>query len=107
MVFMADNRKKDEKKDEISGDNKLAVLLEKLDKEFLKEMAGRPYLLVATSGYEIGRDGDRATLAAQWSWRSNVLVGKEDSDKMAEFLANQLKDVSEHPEYGVKRKYRK
>jgi len=104
---MAENRKKEDTKVDFANDKKLSELLEKLDKEFLKEMAGRPYLLVATSGYEIGKDGDKSTLASQWSWRSNVLIGTEDSDKMAEFLANQLKDVSDHPEYGVKRKYKK
>jgi len=103
---MAD-KKKEERKIDFANDDKLAKLLEKVDKEFLKEMAGRPYLLVATSGYEIGKDGDKSTLAAQWSWRSNVLIGTEDSDKMADFLAGQLKDVSDHPEYGVKKKYKK
>jgi hypothetical protein len=103
---MAD-KKKDEKKTDFANDKKLSELLERLDKEFLKEMAGRPYLLVATSGYEIGKDGDKSTLASQWSWRSNVLIGTEDSDKMAEFLAGQLKDVSDHPEYGVKKRYKK
>jgi len=104
---MAENNKKEEKKIDFANDKKIAELLEKFDKEFLKEMAGRPYLLVATSGYEIGRDGDKSTLASQWSWRSNVLVGTPDSDKMAEFLANQLKEVADHPEYGVKKKYKK
>ena len=103
---MAD-KKKDEKKIDFANDKKLTELLEKFDKEFMKEMAGRPYLLVATSGFEIGRDGDKSTLASQWSWRSNVLIGTEDSDKMADFLANQLKEVADHPELGVKKKYRK
>ncbi len=103
---MAD-KKKEETKVDFANDKKLTELLEKVDKEFQKEMAGRPYLLVATSGYEIGKDGDKSTLAAQWSWRSNVLIGKEDADKMAEFLAGQLKDVSDHPEYGVKKRYKK
>ncbi|MFA6907978.1 MAG: hypothetical protein WC263_04080 [Candidatus Micrarchaeia archaeon] len=104
---MAENKKKEEKKIDFANDDKLAKLLEKFDKEFAREMAGRPYLLVATSGYEIGKDGDKSTLASQWSWRSNVLIGTEDSDKMADFLAGQLKDVSDHPEYGVKKKYKK
>jgi hypothetical protein len=104
---MAENKKKEEKKIDFANDKRLAELLEKFDKEFLKEMAGRPYLLVATSGYEIGKDGDKSTLASQWSWRSNVLIGTEDSDKMADFLANQLKEVADHPEYGVKKKYKK
>ncbi|MFA6328082.1 MAG: hypothetical protein WCY41_01405 [Candidatus Micrarchaeia archaeon] len=103
---MAEN-KKGEKKIDFANDKKLAELLEKLDKEFMKEMAGRPYLLVATSGYEIGRDGDKSTLASQWSWRSNVLVGSEEGGKMADFLAGQLKDVADHPEYGVKKRYKK
>ena len=28
-------------------------------RELAKEFEGRPYLLVVTSGYEIGRDGER------------------------------------------------
>ena len=104
---MADVKKKEEKKLDFANDRKLTELLEKFDREFSKEMAGRPYLLVATSGFEIGRDGDKSTLASQWSWRSNVLIGTTDSDKMADFLANQLKDVADHPELGVRKKYKK
>jgi hypothetical protein len=46
-------------------------------------------------------------LAPQWAWRSNVFIGTEDSGKMAEFLADQLKDVSDDPERGVRKKYKK
>ena len=88
-------------------EKKLSRLLERMDADFAKEMAGRPYLLIATSGYAVEQEGDKATLAAQWSWRSNVLIGTPDSDKMAEFLANQLKEVADHQEYGVKKKYKK
>ncbi len=106
---MADKKKeeKEEAKLEFVDEKKLGALVEKLDVELRKEMVGRPYLLAVTTGYVVKSEGDKATLAAQWSWRSNVLVGSEDSDKMAEFLAGQLKDVSDHPEYGVKKKYRK
>ena len=88
-------------------EKKLGKLLEKLDAEFAREMGGRPYLLVATTGYTVEQEGDKATLAAQWSWRSNVRIGTEDSERMAEFLANQMKDVAEHPEYGVRKRYKK
>jgi predicted DsbA family dithiol-disulfide isomerase len=104
---MADNKKKEEKKTEFAGEKKLGELLEKFDKEFRKEMEGRPYLLTVTSGYMIGQENDKATLAAQWSWRSNVIIGGEDSERMVEFLTGQLKEVAEHPEYGVKKKYKK
>jgi hypothetical protein len=104
---MAEKAKKEEKLTDLKGDRKLGELVEKFEKEFRKEMAGRPYLLAVTSGYVIGNEGDKATLAAQWSWRSNVIVGAEDSEKMMDFLSNQLKDVAEHPEYGVKKKYMK
>jgi hypothetical protein len=106
MINMA-NKKKDEKQSDLKGDSKLGELVEKFEKEFRKEMAGRPYLLSVTSGYVIGNEGDKATLAAQWSWRSNVIIGTQDSEKMMEFLTAQLKDVVDHPEYGVKKKYRK
>jgi hypothetical protein len=104
---MAEKTKKEEKLTDLKGDSKLGELVEKFEKEFRKEMAGRPYLLAVTSGYVIGNEGDKATLAAQWSWRSNVIVGAEDSEKMMDFLSGQLKDVAEHPEYGVKKKYKK
>ena len=104
---MADKTKKEEKLTDLKGDHKLGELVEKFEKEFRKEMAGRPYLLAVTSGYVIGNEGDKATLAAQWSWRSNVIVGAEDSGKMIDFLSGQLKDVADHPEYGVKKKYSK
>jgi len=106
---MADKKKeaKEEAKTEFPDEKKLGQLVEKFDAELRKELAGRPYLLAVASGYVMGSEGDKATLAAQWSWRSNVLIGTEDSDKMAEFLAGQLKDVADHPEYGVRKKYRK
>ena len=103
---MAENKKKAAIIDP-AEEKKLGKLLEKLDAEFAMEMGGRPYLLVAASGYTVEQEGDKATLAAQWSWRSNVRVGAEDSDRMADFLANQMKDVAEHPEYGVRKKYKK
>ena len=103
---MAENKKKAAIIDP-AEEKKLGKLLEKLDAEFAKEMGGRPYLLVAASGYTVEQEGDKATLAAQWSWRSNVRVGAEDSDRMADFLANQMKDVADHPEYGVRKKYKK
>jgi len=106
---MAENKKKDneEKKPEAKADNRLGKLVERFEKEFRKEMTGRPYLLTVTSGYVVGNEGDKATLAAQWSWRSNVIIGTEDSGRMVDFLTAQLKDVVEHPEYGVKKQYAK
>lgn len=107
LVFvMAENKKKAAVIDP-AEEKKLSKLLEKLDAEFAKEMAGRPYLLIATSGYPVEQEGDKATLAAQWSWRSNVRIGTEDSDRMVDFLTGQLKDVADHPEYGVKKTYKK
>ena len=97
----------DENNAKFTGEKKLPELMEKLDELLRKEMPGRPYLLTVTTGYEIGKDGEKTTLAAQWSWRSNVIVGKDDAVMVSEFLSNQLKDVVEHPEYGVKKNYSK
>lgn len=101
-----------EKKEDVGGGpedkkEKLSQIVEKLNKELLKEMAHRPYLFVVASGYEISRKEGVSTLAPQWSWRSNVIVGAPESQRVAEFLADQLKDVAENPENGVKALYKK
>lgn len=99
--------KKTEKKDKFAGEEKLSEAVGKIDAELRKELGTRPYLLVVATGYELGREGHDVTLAAQWSWRSNVIIGGTDSEKMAEFLSNQLKEAVEHPEHGVKKTYSK
>ena len=97
----------DEKnKSEFADDKKLGELVEKINKELGAGLKGRPYLLAVTTGYELEQVAGKSKLAAQWSWRSNVFVGSEDSPKMMEFLSQQLRDVVEHPEAGTKAKYK-
>jgi hypothetical protein len=106
---MADNKnvKKEEKKTTITGQEKIPELLAKANEVFAKEMVGRPYLLVVASGFEIGNEGNRSRIAAQWAWRSNVIVGSEDGPAVADFFCNQLREVADDQKHGVKAKYKK
>jgi hypothetical protein len=106
LVIMADE-KKEEKGTKFAGEKKLPELAAKCEAILKEEMPGRPYLMVITTGYEIGKSGEKTTLAAQWSWRSNVIIGKDDAEPVAEFLSGQLQDAVNHPEYGVKKAYAK
>ncbi len=103
---MADkkNKEKEEKK-KFPDEDKLPKLMEKVHGEFLDGMKGRPYLMVVASGYEIGKDGDKSKIAAQWSWRSNLFVNSEEAKSLMKFLISQLKDAVDHPEGGIKKKY--
>ena len=109
VVDMANNpaakKKTDKDSVEFAGDESLTELIDKANTVLLNGMAGRPYMLVVTSGYEIGRDGEKHTLSSQWSWRSNVFINTKESAHLADFLASQLKDVVDHPEGGIKKKY--
>ena len=100
--------KKDEKKQEKKAgqDALLGDMLDRFNGELADAMAGRPYLLMLTTGYEIGKEGEKSLLAAQWGWRSNVFVGNDDGKKIMEFLLSQLRDAETHPENGVKKQYR-
>lgn len=100
--------KKDGKKTEkkFAQEEKLGELLTKFNGELADAMAGRPYLMVVTTGYEIGKDGEKSLMAAQWGWRSNVFLDKDEGKRIMEFLLSQLKDAETHPENGVKKQYR-
>ena len=101
---MAEQEKTEKK---FADDKKLGELLAKANEQIGKELKGRPYLLVIASGYpvEYSESEGKSKLAAQWSWRSNVIVNNEDGPRVMEFLAEQLKDVTDHPESGIKAKY--
>lgn len=96
----------DEKgKNEFKGEKRLGELAEKVNKELSEGLKGRPYLVAIATGYELEHIEGKSRLAAQWSWRTNVIIGSEDGEKVMEFLSNQLKEVVEHPQDGVKAKY--
>ena len=68
-------------------------------------MKGRPYLLVVSSGFENGKDGDKTVFAAQWAWRSNVYKNRDVGGKLMEFLSSQLSDAVNDSEIGIKKSY--
>ena len=86
-------------------EEKLGKIVDKINGELADEMKGRPYLFVVATGYELGKEGVTSRLAAQWSWRSNVYVGKEEGKALMEFLSNQLRDAAGHPETGIRKVY--
>lgn len=104
---MAEPKKEEKAKPTGIGQNQLSEVVDKANELLLKELSTRPYLVVVATGFEMGRDGEKTILAAQWSWRSNVIAGSEDGEKMADFLAGQLREAVEQPEKGVKKFYRK
>jgi hypothetical protein len=91
--------------EKFSEEKKLVELANKFNDELLEKMNGRPYLLVIASGFEIGKKEDKSLFTSQWTWRSNVFIGKEESKKLMEFLISQLKDAVEDQENGIKKKY--
>jgi len=104
---MAD--KKEDKKAEkmtFSEEKKLGELVTKLHGQLADEMKGRPYLMVVTTGYEIGKEGEKSLMAAQWAWRSNVFIDRPESKPLMNFLVGQLSDATDHPENGVKKQYK-
>ena len=102
VVTMAEKKNA---KTELTPEQKLSGAVDNANKIIREEMNGRPYLLIVTTGYEIEKLADKSRLAAQWSWRSNVLVNSEEGAVVMNFLSDQLKDVVEHPEAGIKKKY--
>ena len=96
----------EKKSKEFKDEKKLGELVEKINKELASGLKGRPYLLAITSGYELEQVKGKSRLAAQWSWRSNVIVGSGEGSKMMDFLSQQLQDVVGHPEAGIKAKYK-
>ncbi len=99
---MAEEKKEKKKHDE----NTLGKIVDKMNGQMADEMEGRPYLFVVATGYELEKEGDTSKFAPQWSWRTNVYLGKEDGKKLMVFLSNQLQEVVEHPERGVKKQYK-
>lgn len=93
---------------------KIASIVDKFNEELIKEMEGKPYLLVLATLHEVDREGDKSKLATQWNWRSNIDAREEGrSEKeieagrvMMKFLVERLKDVVEHPEGGIRKKYK-
>ncbi|VVC00301.1 Uncharacterised protein [uncultured archaeon] len=95
-------------------EEKIRKLVEETNEKFLKEMDGKPYLFVVSTLHEVGRDGDKSRLAAQWNWRSNIDSREEGRAKkevetgrtLMKFLSDRLNEVVNHPEYGIKKKYK-
>ncbi|MEM4633681.1 MAG: hypothetical protein QW275_00845 [Candidatus Anstonellaceae archaeon] len=95
-----------EENTKLSDEKKLGEVVSKLNETLMEEMKGRPYLLIVTTGYEIGKEGEKSLLASQWAWRSNVYINAPESKTLMDFLVGQLKDAVEHPENGVKKQYK-
>lgn len=87
-------------------ENRLGEIVTKLHGQLADEMKGRPYLMVVTTGYEIGKDGEKSLMAAQWAWRSNVYLCKDEGKAIMGFLVGQLSEAAEHPEGGIKKQYK-
>lgn len=94
-------------------EEKLRKIVDEANEKLLKETEGKPYLLVLTTLHEVDREGSKSKLAAQWNWRTNINSRKEGrSEKEVEaaktligYLIEQLKNVADHPESGIKKKY--
>lgn len=111
VILMASKREDEEiKKDE----EKIRGIVDRFNGELIKEMEGKPYLLVLATLHEIEREGGKSKLAAQWNWRSNIDPREEGRPKkeietgrvMMKFLTERLKDVVESPEGGIRKKYK-
>lgn len=97
-----------------ANEEKIRALVDKFNNELIVEMDGKPYLMVLATLHEIGRDGGKSKLATQWNWRSNIDPREEGRSKkevetgriMMKFLTERLKDVVDHPEGGLKKKYK-
>ena len=98
----------------VEDEKKVGELVDKLNGEISLEVNGRPYLLVLATLYEVERDGNKSKIAAQWNWRSNIesrTEGRKESDieagkKLIQLLVDQLTDVAERQEGGIKKHYR-
>ena len=97
--------KEEKKPGKFSEEGKLSEIVNKAHGEIADSMNGRPYLLVVATGYEIGKEGEKSLLAAQWAWRSNVYKDKEEGGKLMTFLISQLPDVLDDSEIGVRKSY--
>ncbi|MCX8196739.1 MAG: hypothetical protein N3G80_00250 [Candidatus Micrarchaeota archaeon] len=94
-------------------ETKLRRLFDEAEKKLLEGMDGKPYLIVLVGLHEIERENDKSKLAAQWEWRSNIRIDydrmtaqqTEVAKKLASFAVQQLEEVINHPEAGIKKKY--
>ncbi|MEM4348004.1 MAG: hypothetical protein QXN37_00330 [Candidatus Anstonellaceae archaeon] len=91
----------------------LRKIADETDAKLLEQNEGRPYLLVIIGLHEIGREGNKSKIAAQWEWRSNIQsnyanMSNEEAEvakRLVSYLVDQLSDVANHPEFGIKKKY--
>ena len=92
----------------------VAKLAEEINRILDSGLGGKPYLFVLETLHELDREGNKSKLSAQWGWRSNIdarVDGKsakevEAARSMMSFLAERLKDVVSHPEFGIAKKYK-
>jgi len=104
---MAEEKKPEKPKADPKDEKLLGAAVDEIHRTLADRMMGRPYLLVVTSGFETGKEGDNKIFAAQWAWRSNVYSNREEGEKLADFLSSQLKDAVEDSEIGIKKSYAK
>ena len=100
---------------EIRADEaRIKEIVDRFNAELIREMEGKPYLMVLATLHEIEREGEKSKLAAQWNWRSNIDPREEGRPKkeidasrvMMKFLTERLKDVVDSPDGGLKSKYK-
>lgn len=113
---MADKKKDKEELDASLREEeaRISKLVDKFNDQLLVETSGKPYLLVLATLHEVDREGEKSKLATQWNWRSNIdarTEGRPEKDieagkNMMKFLSERLMDVVNHPEVGIKKKYR-
>jgi len=116
LMLMTDKKKE---KDDIEAsliqeETRISSIVEKYNEELLAEMSGKPYLLVLATLHEVDREGGKSKLAAQLNWRSNIdarTEGRSQKDVeagkvMMKFLIERLDEVVNHPEGGIKKKYK-
>ena len=95
-------------------EQRLNTFVDKVNGELLVEMDGKPYLLILATLHEVDREGGKSRMAAQWNWRSNIDPREEDRPKkdvevsrtLMKFLTERLNDVLDHPEGGIRKKYK-
>ena len=103
------------KDDEITQEEeKIRKLVDEFNGQLVKDMDGKPYLMVLATLHEIDREGGKSKLATQWNWRSNIDPREEGRNEkeietirvMMKFLVDRMKDVVGSPEGGIKKKYK-
>ena len=95
-------------------EEKIKEIVDRFNGELVREMEGKPYLMVLATLHEIEREGEKSKLAAQWNWRSNIDPREEGRQKkdieasrvMMKFLVERLNDVVENQDGGLKKKYK-